>query len=442
MGDKTLSLFYFEYIFWRLIIIVSILKKHKDMIRYYALRGIPLYEQQLIDTYSIFEWYDFVMQDKIKKIPKSLCTPENILRLFRNVVKNKFNYDTKEQICLITQKDLLDIKLYKHLTKAFGTKLYDILNKSYPEYNIMPWEMKCLSKNYFRDKKTIFKTLDMVLHEKNLTPAQVLELKPMQFLYESKIIQIVDGAFYRSAYELFVDYLNNKGLNISIHDFRIKPNGYWINRENADIQFTRYVNHIVSCGISIMQIGDYLNHSYIMSTKYGMILDCIYKHKHYNSLEDWFNHLFPHIKIKYDKKIYHKAKDGVILDSFQEKKVYEFLKYSIGLDIISTNRKKKFKLTNRKHGEGYIPDFLVLFTNDNEFLNKPIIIEFFGMFESNYHNDTYKEYYEKTARKNKFFRSIDGILYIPIFPKDVANNFYLLKKKIHRMTRDMKGGEN
>ena len=80
-------------------------------------------------------------------------------------------------------------------------------------------------------------------------------------------------------------------------------------------------------------------------------------------------------------------------------------------------------IVNEKYDENYIPDFYI----KNK---KPIIIEYFGMYNETNRNKIFIDYNKKTERKIEFFNSLKDYVFIAIFPQDLKNNFEGLKNKL------------
>lgn len=131
------------------------------------------------------------------------------------------------------------------------------------------------------------------------------------------------------------------------------------------------------------------------------------------------------------KKVITGADSMTKLDSFEEKRVFDYIYLDLGIKEISTikhNRKKEF--FNREYQECYIPDFLIKGLTD-----KPIIIEYFGMFHQDLEGKhaMYIDYAEKTIRKNAYFREREDIYYIDIYPEDLKENMISVKHKLSEL---------
>lgn len=63
-------------------------------------------------------------------------------------------------------------------------------------------------------------------------------------------------------------------------------------------------------------------------------------------------------------------------------------------------------------------------------LKKPIILEYYGMYDENHKHEIFKKYVRKTKTKNKYYESNENIYFIPIYPEDIKNNFESLVKKL------------
>ena len=118
------------------------------------------------------------------------------------------------------------------------------------------------------------------------------------------------------------------------------------------------------------------------------------------------------------------------LDSYQEKILFDYIYTNfkkINIKAIGLNRNNKFY--NEKYNENYIPDFLISKYNKNKLI-KPIIIEYYGMYSENPSNQLFKDYKEKTQRKNEYYKSNPDIYFIDLYPTDIKNNFEGVREKL------------
>ena len=133
-----------------------------------------------------------------------------------------------------------------------------------------------------------------------------------------------------------------------------------------------------------------------------------------------------------------KIYNNIRFDSFQEKYVYKTIYENITHNIYKCFKKEGFLYTNGKYNERYIPDFYIN-TND-----KIVLIEFFGMYKPNNPSQIFKDYCEKTKRKIEYFNSLENVYFIPLFPKDLNNNFEGVREKLTSFCMskniDLKGG--
>ena len=142
------------------------------------------------------------------------------------------------------------------------------------------------------------------------------------------------------------------------------------------------------------------------------------------------------IKANWNKIAY----DGTVCNSYEEVKVYEFIKVDLHLKYIQSigmSRKGKYiyKLKDNKNGfTTFIPDFVIektIYNNKTVNFKKAIIIEYFGLNgKSNTKNSKFKDYDLKTKEKIEFYKSNDEIYFLDLYPEDLKNNFQGLKAKL------------
>lgn len=115
------------------------------------------------------------------------------------------------------------------------------------------------------------------------------------------------------------------------------------------------------------------------------------------------------------------AFDGTKCNSNEERILYEFIKNNLTSNVIALGYKRDgeyvYKLLEDNQDNKYCPDFAI------EGYGKPIIIEYFGMYNYSNNFDFAVEYNNKTHRKNKFYRGRSDIQYVDIYPSDLKDKF-------------------
>lgn len=185
-------------------------------------------------------------------------------------------------------------------------------------------------------------------------------------------------------------------------------------------------------------IPTYMNFSYFKSV-FPKMLKHIHKHR-FTDFYEWICLSFPEYKDIWKKEDFGMitAKDGTTLDSFAERDVYEFIQSNDIFKFINPIGKKRsgkyiFKLNEDYDYGKFCPDFVIeyVFINNKKIkLSKPIIVEYYGMYDKNSKFKAFKDYVEKTSEKEKFYKSNKDIYYIGIYPDDTKNNFEGLAKKL------------
>lgn len=165
----------------------------------------------------------------------------------------------------------------------------------------------------------------------------------------------------------------------------------------------------------------------------------IAKHRFKNYYE-WLCLAFPEYKGNWKKEDFNiiVAKDGTELDSFEERDVYEYIQNNDIFKYIkpigkSRSGKYTFKLDESYEYERFCPDFVIEYIyKDNKKikLSKPIILEYYGMYDENNKYIVFKKYIKKTLVKEGYYKGKNDIYYIGIYPKDIKNNYEGLAKKL------------
>lgn len=150
------------------------------------------------------------------------------------------------------------------------------------------------------------------------------------------------------------------------------------------------------------------------------------KHIQRERFENWYElscMSFPEYADTWDIHDFYKnvATDGTICDSKEEMIVYEILKSNFdGLEYIGKIKSDKSKhCFVRKHGDRsikMIPDFYI------ETNNRPVYIEYYGMYNLSNDYEVIRAYVEKTHLKNKTYNDNPNIVFIGIYPDDLKKD--------------------
>lgn len=220
-----------------------------------------------------------------------------------------------------------------------------------------------------------------------------------------------------------------KAIRLAYPDLEFSENemvstnrGFWHIYENFLSVVTTYYKSekevLSSLGIDYIFTNNYL---YEKNSKLLAIKKSLYKHK------TWYE-ILKDASIDFQMNLQKYSLDGERFDSHQEKIVYELLR-SIPNTTVVNNRLGKSSVKVFKDIDGsYVPDFIVYSAN-----NKPVIIEYFGMYNENSTSEVFVNYRSKTKKKIEFFKNLDDYLFIPLFEGDLSNNFKGIKYKISQV---------
>jgi hypothetical protein len=177
------------------------------------------------------------------------------------------------------------------------------------------------------------------------------------------------------------------------------------------------------------EISRFLNHTTLTENGYNKFAKHVQKGK-FSNFYEWACLSFPEFKNSWRLEDFYKfiAKDGSVCDSLEEIKIYEFIKYELGvenIEAIGTLFKGDFifKLPKNSNDKWYCPDFVIKY-------NKPIYIEYFGLYTDNppKNNKLLNSYKNKTLRKIKFYNT-QPYEFIYLYPEDIKNSFDGLIRK-------------
>lgn len=414
-------------------------KINNSMRSNYLKNGIILDINKGCDTYTIIDWYYFILENKVTEIPKQVINKESTILLFRYVIENILNFRTREDILNIKVDDLRFNKLYFRKFKL-PTELYKVINIIYPEYKIEPWELKMTGIKIFKDESNIIDAITWFLEKTNLNIEKIKNINKyidcsVEHLFSKYGLSCLITKSYFNGYQnLFVWYFNKTGGNLSIHDFRYKTNNYWANKDNANYQMKKFIDYLFNNNLINnlkYDLPQYFSKNFLETTDYIMLSVCINKYKHYKNYYEWIIQLYPDFNLnKEDFSIYIGLDGKNKCDSLEEKKLFDYIYSNLNIiDIKSIGIYKKYKFYNDKYNEYYIPDFIIKKYSDLIF-DKPIFIEYYGLYVPGNKCNMIIKYIEKTKRKNEFYKSQEDIYFIDIYPDDLKNNFRGVKNKL------------
>lgn len=123
------------------------------------------------------------------------------------------------------------------------------------------------------------------------------------------------------------------------------------------------------------------------------------------------------------------AADGVRLDSFEERLVYEYIKFNLGIDSIKKSKlnNKEFKFYDEVNDSNYYPDFIL------NTKNKTYIVEYFGGINTKSDKEVFKGYRTRTLNKVDYFSNLKDYEFIDLYDVDLSNNFNGIYEKMKHL---------
>lgn len=257
-----------------------------------------------------------------------------------------------------------------------------------------------------------------------------------EYFISSKLSEILSNAKIRELvkkrFDGYFDFVSQCYPNLNLKPWEMKridvKDGFWDNKYNRFWCIREGIKNLIKDGVIInpcesLELEYEILYNYMSSSLlYYYSKNCIDEYLYFTK-DNYSN-----------PKIY----NNIRFDSFQEKYVYKTIYENITHNIYKCFKKEGFLYTNGKYNERYIPDFYIN-TND-----KIVLIEFFGMYKPNNPSQIFKDYCEKTKRKIEYFNSLENVYFIPLFPKDLNNNFEGVREKLTSFCMskniDLKGG--
>jgi hypothetical protein len=296
-------------------------------------------------------------------------------------------------------------------------------------YSIIEWW------NFIKEKNMKMLPIEVTTTENIITLGRHYILKELNCKTREDILKVkrhdLPCILYSKLSKIYYEVINILFPELNIYPWEMCETikGYWDNSDNCN----KYLDFILNKYIDTNKI-DFQNDIYNIFTTTGLrekkehvLTNLLYARVEYNTYYEWINTLHPEFNLEKDKFKGVLSKDNISMDSYEEKTVYEFIKFDLNLDIQVINRNKEYIFHNNKYNENYMPDFI---------LNNNTIIEYFGLYNEKSSGNIIENYIKKTHHKVEFFSNLKEFRFIAIYPKDLNNNLKGLKYKINEYLKD------
>jgi len=391
---------------------------------------------------SIIDWWKFTYYGTpngniLLQIPRTIINDDNnIKEICKYVLENELNYKNREDFLNLNGILLKKYKLAFHHNKNIGSSCINLLQFCYPEYRFKPYEMGHVKNDYYKDESIRFEAIDWYVTENKITLKDILSL---DFKIDNTFLASLIKRYFKTRHKLWIWYFNKKGIKISENDFRIRSNNFWKSVENRNIALKDLILDKLKLTDLENDIPKYINGSYLKMGYEAFNLNC---NKYYGNMNfyKWCSEVFPEYKDKWNEENFGKvyiAYDGTVCNSIPERIIYEFIKKTYNLNIkaigMKRNTKYCFLPSEESIDNKYFPDFVIediIIDNKKKKLLRPLIIEYYGMFEENNKTERIIKYNEKTLRKEEYYKSNKDINYLGFFRKDLYYDMKGVKEKL------------
>jgi transposase-like protein len=475
------------------------------------------------------QWYNYLMQNKITKMPRFCYEKESMVKIIRYLLLDKLKINNKHDMCFLPIFQTLS--KYKIGALGIFQNKIELLQLCFPEYNFIEEDLDIYNDNNvnniinnWRKERNI--SVEFILSNRGLENKYNHDMRKMVQSKKKNGMQQIDMFLWYFHYN---DILHSKtGNKINILDFENQKRGFWNIKENR-IKAVKYYceekcmenildnirnfNDLKQWIYKYFKPEDLKKNLYYFNSKtkikwYDLLIesypiikenklffewewfkndnigknylinvlkefifyraDDIFKNlkedipKYFNlsymrllspklssyvsekkifeSFYEWACLSFPEFKNDWNGELFGLciAYDGTILDSKQEMMIYEYIKKDLSLEYIKhigsrRTGKYVFRLDDSYEYNKFCPDFVIEYININgkkHKLLKPILFEYYGLYQINNDFPMVKNYVEKTKIKNLFYKSKEDIYFIDLYPEDLRNNFEGLVKKL------------
>ena len=128
-----------------------------------------------MEGFSVTQTYEAVLNGDIPKFPVYFWNKQTAKILIRYALLEKRNM-TREDILQVDFRRLLkELKLYT-AQKQFNSQ-YEMVNYSFPEYEIMPWELRKVGNDFWKSDENRLKALLWLSQKENIDLENIDEVK-------------------------------------------------------------------------------------------------------------------------------------------------------------------------------------------------------------------------------------------------------------------------
>jgi len=224
-----------------------------------------------------------------------------------------------------------------------------------------------------------------------------------------KDCKCMDNEDRYSYIELVLKYYNNEYPAYKFHGGHIN---YWKNKDNRIYELKWYIENDMKLD-DINKLPLYLTKGRL--NKEARSIYYILQNYYNGELFNWVDKCYPNMFKPKEFNIWYRRDE---FDSIEEQNVHEILVNKFGKSLYYNCGDASQRLTIN----GCQPDWLVL-------CEKPIIIEYFGMYSDRTDNTMLVEYTNRTNKKISYYDSLSNYDKIYIYPSDLKNgNLGLINK--------------
>jgi len=381
-----------------------------------------------LDIIKSFDHSNKSMQDLLLMLPNRTVYGVN-----KKLAQLKIKLKNPSTICISDTKDWMNKEGKKLYYKNFGIELDN--ESSTGKYDIIQW-WKWI---YYGtpNGKLLYaiplnvKTNDSIIKLCRFVIINIIGLDNKQKLVDNIYYKMF--VEYKILYSLFdgmtlCDILNYifPEYNVKVYELNNVSLKFWQDKDNLN----EYVEYVLYDIINVNALSNIRNELPIIfkdrhNHKINNILTYIYKYNHYDSIFDCISTLYPEFKLEEkDFRIYTGVDGFSKFYSYEEEMVFDYIYQYLEIDsimAIGSGKKKKYRFYPDNTDNYYCPDFY-LETIGSYVLDKPLIIEYYGLFDIKAKNNLYVEYRNKTYRKENYYNNNKEIYYIGIYPNDLKNN--------------------
>jgi hypothetical protein len=133
--------------------------------------GICINQSLMFNTYDIIQWYKWTKLERtpngeyLKNLPRELLNLKNIKIIVKYIIEDILDWKTRKEKLQLTQSIINKYKISFSKTEGIKNSAYNLLQLTYPELNLRPWEMIHATNKFWANYNNFLEALKFYIYE-------------------------------------------------------------------------------------------------------------------------------------------------------------------------------------------------------------------------------------------------------------------------------------